>query len=251
MLLYRHQLNRIVSEFRDPGQDIVREFLVCSDAFPVLGHTDVRLVNQRSCRRLFHERLIRPFKRLFRRPDPGAQPLGLFIHADPFAVSRQPFKPVLAPAYPQLDKLSVLQSVLSVQDNLPYAVFSPVQRMAVQVPAVEIACQAHLVCTRHPFPENPSGFRSVKSEIQRAVGKVRQRFRVSGNLPPFLLETVHAQLYIAGMRRQPRVDGGNLIRGFQFADVHLFPPTLLRFLRRHISGSSGAVRLRRNQTIPR
>ena len=224
VFLHRHQLYGIVSQFRNPRQDVVRKFRVCPDAFLVLRHADVRLIDQRRGGRLFHEFAVCPLKRLLRRPDLRAKAHGLLVHADLRAVSRQPVKPVFSPAHPQFHKLSVFQRVFAFQRNLPHAVVAAVQRMAVPVPFVEVTYQVNFIRARHPLPEYPSGLRPVETEVQRAVGEIRQRIRVAGDLPPFFLEPVHPQFNIAGMRRQPWIDRGNLVRSFQSADIHCLPP---------------------------
>ena len=226
MLLNCHQLYCIVAKFPDARQYIVREFPVCADSFPVLAHTDMRLINQRRIRFLFDKLRVRPGI-LLRIPYLCAECFGFILHCHACAVGRQPCEPFLAAADPQFHKLPVFQAVRSLQRYLPYAVFSPVKRMALLIPFIEFTEKVHFVGAGHPFPEDPSGPRTVKTEIQIAVGKAFQRGRVAGKLPSFFLETVHPELDISCMRFQPGINPCDLIGCIQLSDIHAFS---LRFL---------------------
>ena len=226
MFLDGHQLHRVVSQIADAGKNIVSELAVSSDTFFVLAHADVSFINQRGMRGGRHKIPVRPCKGLIRRPDLGAEQLGILVHADFCAVCRQPFHPVVALTHQQFIILPVLQGVLPVQGNFPYAVFAPVQRMTVPAPFIKVAEKTDLIRSGQPFPEDPSFRRTMKTEVEVAVGKVRQSICCSGQLIPFFLESVHPQFDIARVRSQPGVDLCDLIGSIHFADIHSF---LLRF----------------------
>ena len=226
MLLYRHQLDGVVAQVQDARNDIVREFPVGTDSLPVLCHADMRLVDQRGFRLFFHKLRVCPRICFLRVPYPRTQRMALFVHAHPGAVCRQALKPVLSLPDPQLGILAVLQGVLSLQRNFPYAVVPACQRMAFPVPVVEVADQAHFIRTGHPFPEYPAGPGPMESKKQVAVRKPGKRLRVFCDLLPFLFEPVHPELNIPRIRFQPGINPDDFIGGLQLLNIHLPPPCL-------------------------
>ena len=219
MLLDRHQLDGVVSQVADPGQHVVRELAVSSDALLILAHADMRFIDQRRAGHLRDKAGVRPLKR-FRIPDLGAERLRFLIHLKFQAVSRAAGKPSVPAADPQLDELAVLQGILPLQADLPDAVLSPFEGMAFLIPFVEIAEQEHFVRAGQPLPENPSVLRPVEPEIQVTIGEVSQGSGIADQLPAFLFEAVHAQLDIPRMRCKPGIDLRDLVGGVQSADIH-------------------------------
>ena len=172
MLLNRHQLHGVVARALDPGQRVVRELPVGTDAAVLLGHTDVGLVDHRRIRAALTKVIpVRPLKGRIRHPDLAAEGLGGHVHHAAGHVGGDALEGRPLPAHQELDELAVLQLVPAVEMDLPHAATDVLQGIFPLGPVIEVAGQ--------PFPEDPAGLRSVKAKVAVAVGEV-------GEVPPLI-----------------------------------------------------------------
>ena len=98
MLLYGHNLDTIVSLFGNAWQNFLAKFIICSNFFLLLCHTDVAFVNQQWIGTGFKGFLFK-FKWLLRCPYLSTEYFGAFILHDPVSPSGNSFSLTTFPVY--------------------------------------------------------------------------------------------------------------------------------------------------------
>ena len=194
MLHDGHDLNGVVAQRLDPGQNVDPEFFVRAHLALFLSHADVALVDEEVF--LGHEALVGPLKRLFGIADHGAPAAGNRILHHPAGVQRDPLQKLAVVFHNGHDLHAVLQRICAGQEQLEYTVFQLGQPVCLPVPAAEIAGQPQVAGSRCPFPVIPAISSLVKTKILAAVGKISQCTPVGQQLFFLLFVALQAQIKI-------------------------------------------------------
>ena len=204
MFLNGHNLNTIVSVLRNSRQYILTEFIVRTNLFRILSHTDVAFVNhQRS--HIRRKGLFLELIRFLRIPYLCTENLGLFILHNAGSPCRNTFTASAFPVHFQLVQVAVLHGLFRQIDF-------PVTRLAhtfhtesrFLLPVIEIAYQVDFRRIRRPFTEGPSLVCAVQTKIHVSGSKIRQRL-LSYQFLFFFYHMLMTAVDSIGVWFQPRI----------------------------------------------
>ena len=172
MLLYRHNLNGVVSVLDDPRQHFLAELVVTAYFLSILCHTDMALVNQQG-RSLGPEGLFLPDVWFLRSPYLCGEYLARLVLYDTLRPGRNPFAFSILPVYPHLIELSVLHR-LARKGEFP--VSCPFESMTqiglLLLPVIEVTDKVNRRCIRCPFTEHPAIWCKVQAIVIMTVSEV-------------------------------------------------------------------------------
>ena len=172
MLHDRHDLDAVVTAILYPGQHILGELPVGSDALLLIAHADVAFVDQRiSGTTLLEKSAIGPLELFLRIPDLAGEAAVRPGLTDPVHVGGDALDPAPVRKEADLHILSVLKGFQG-QLDLPVAPVQPGHAVGILVPTVEVAHQRRCLGMGRPFPINPAGLGLVEAIIQISVGQL-------------------------------------------------------------------------------
>ena len=207
MLHNGHDLDGIVAQSLDPGQNPLPKFIIGTHPGLLLGHANVALIDVEGLLRL--EIPVGPVKFLLRRVDDGtpAHVPGVLHHI--VGIERNPVQLPALTRHDGHDLLAVPQGVLPGQEYLEDAVFQLLHGAAVPVPVVKVTGQVHGLRAGGPLPVDPAVAAPMDAVEQMAVGKVRKRLAggQQGGLGADVV--LHPQIQIGLIFFQQRVDFGH------------------------------------------
>ena len=207
MLHNGHDLNGVVAQGLDPGQDLLPEFVIGANPGLLLGHAHMALVNVGG---LFPaEARVGPPEGLLGSVNLGVPLDGLGILHHIVGVEGNAVQLPAVVHHDGHDLLAVLQGVRSGEFQLPDAVFLLVHGIGMALPAVEIAGEIHGLRCRRPLPVDPAAPDSVNAEILIAVGKIAEALAVFQQLLLFVLIIRHPLIQIPGILLQQGINPVN------------------------------------------
>ena len=172
MLLDAHQLDGVIPQLGNAGQDIRPELIERRHPAVLHAHAHMRLVNQR----MLDGRGFRifPLVPFFRFPHLRRKQLGHVVLHHPPHISRNPFTGSSLPFYPQLIEHPVPQR-LRRQPQFPHAARQRLQAECLTpLPSVRFPNQVNCRSVGRPFAEHPALLRPMQTKIQMIVENVRQ-----------------------------------------------------------------------------
>lgn len=174
MLLNGHNLNTVVSVFRDTRKHVLTELVVRTHLFRILCHTDVTLVNHQR-RHIRRKALFLELVRFLRIPYLCTENLGLLILHHASSPRRNTFTASAFPIHFQFVQVAMLQGFFRKIDFPVTCLAHPFQaERRFLLPAVEVAYQIDFRRIRCPFTECPSFFCTMQTEIHVSGCKIRQ-----------------------------------------------------------------------------
>ena len=174
-----HQLERVVAGLLDAGENLFRELGVGADAFGLLRHAHVRLVNQGRLLGVTAE-VILPDVGLGG-PDLRGEETALGVLHGAADVGGDTFPATALPADFQVVELSMLHRIggaAPLEDVAPRDALGTVSQLA--FPVVEVSDQPDFGGVGGPFTEDPAIFGAVETVILMGAGEVCQRLPSRG-----------------------------------------------------------------------
>ena len=207
MLLDGHQLDGIVAQFGNAGENFIRKLPVRMHALLFPAHAHMRLVNERHLYPGRVKAVVPPFIGVLRHPYlPGKIISGGVLHGPGDPRGNTVLPRAVRADHVHLHLLPVGQRVRR-QRYLPHAALIPHQRVALPVPAVEIPRQEQSAGGGRPFPVRPCPRLRITVEAVIAV-PLRIPLQRAGTLADpfhFQVKQTLAVAYLAGIRLEPAV----------------------------------------------
>ena len=172
MFLDSHNLYAVVAFLGDTWKNLFLKFLIATDLFLLLRHTDMAFIyQQRICRRL--ENPLLHFIGFLRNPNLGTEYFSLFVLYDTCSPCRNALTATAVPMYHQLVQVTVFHSI-SRKLDFPIAVCLAFQAVFLFfLPTVKSSDYKDLGCVRRPFAENPAVVSTMQTEIEVSGCEIR------------------------------------------------------------------------------
>ena len=184
MLLKGHDLEDVVSQLRDLGQDVAAELVEGGDSLLLTAHSDVALVDEGIG--TFAGTAVLPDVGLPGVPDLGAEGLGIGVLDGARDIRGQTLAAAADPLDIKLVEVAVGKEHLR-QPDLPVAAADGFQGIAFgPVPVVEIANQADACRIGRPFAENPAAVLRMMETVEEMVVYSGGKGAVAGDGVAFL-----------------------------------------------------------------
>ncbi|VTR68605.1 hypothetical protein DESC_710101 [Desulfosarcina cetonica] len=174
VLLNGHELDGVVPGLDDAWQDGIAELAPGADAFGLLGHAHMNLVDQRGA--IWpHERRRPPAVGRGRGPYLGIEDQRLRVLHHPAGIGRNTVAGASRPVNPQAEKIAVGQGPgRQMKRPLPLVADTRQGVGRILAPAAEIPHQVDRRRVGRPFPKGPPAGGAVQAEIFVARGQVQK-----------------------------------------------------------------------------
>ena len=190
MLHDGHDLNGIVAQSLDPGQDLILKLGICTDLRLFLGHTNMAFVDIEGLFRL--KVFVRPNKGSFRFMDHRIPLDGCLVLQNILGIQRDTLHLHAIANRDRANTLTIAQRIHTGNIQFKYAAILFFHRIGIAIPIAEITGQVHSFRPGRPLTIDPAVVRLMEAVVQMAVGKLCQSSAVAYQLCLFAVIVIHS-----------------------------------------------------------